>query len=129
MLLPEGGLSCVGSFGILPAVADVVRRDRTIIVEVRLVIGDHHGIGNVPEPGRTAHVLGELVEIALQQSEARTVISLRTGKGEPVGRIVGKNETEVIGLHLLIPRTGSGQGSQVNLGKKMMMLVVSGERP
>lgn len=65
-----------------------------------------------------------LIQIALQQGEAGTVVTFRTGKGKHVSRITAKYQAEVIGLHFLIAGTGSGQRPGIDLRKQAVVLII-----
>src|ERR1035438_5018584 len=125
MLLPERGLSSVGCLWIVPAMADVVRRERPKVVEVRLVIRDRYDKEDVVHARRASAMLMELIEIPLEQSKARPVVTLWSWKRQTVSWIGGENEAKVIGLNLFIARTWRSQRAGVDLRQQAMMLVVS----
>ena len=73
---------------------------RSVVVEVSLVIGDHDRVGYVFEAWRSAHLLRKLKEISLQQGKAGMVTAGGARERKFVRRVVGENQTKVIGLHL-----------------------------
>lgn len=126
-VVPDELLLGVGSLGIQPAMADVVCGDRAVVVEIRFVVGDEDGIGDVVQGGRAAAVLRKFLKIAGQQGKACRVVTVWSGPGELVGGIAGEDKTEVVGLNLLIGGTWPVEWTGVDPRQELVAGVVGGE--
>src|ERR1035437_1806938 len=123
MLLPDGGLFRIGTLGIVPTVANVVRGDRAIVVEVGFVVGNKDWIGNIGQPGSVSNMLLELTQVAPQKSKLRSVIVGRQREREAVFRIAGQNQSEIVGLDQIVPGARRGKRTMIDFREQTMVVV------
>src|ERR1700722_5517185 len=103
--------------------ADEIRGEGAIVVEVGFLIWNWDRIYDFSQVRRASHLFLEFNQVALKQRKLRGIVTLGHRKRKTIIRVVCENHAEIIGLHSFVTGARCGEGRGTDFRKQVMLIV------